>query len=76
MRIPDFNIEDLIENLRGTCSSLDMSLPDDMSFNDLSIEEIEKIDSEIFECQECNWWYEIIDMSEEEHICIDCKENR
>jgi len=64
--MPD--IKELIADLRGTCNTIDLA--------DFTIEELEKLDSEIFECSVCGWWYDI----EEEcgdgtsNVCEDCKD--
>jgi hypothetical protein len=61
------SIKQVIEDLKGTCSNIDVA--------DFTIEELEKLDSEIFECSICGWWYDI-----EEEVgegttlqCKDCK---
>lgn len=76
MKPTDFNIDSLIESLTGTCSSIDDKLPEGMDWNDLTMDDHNKIDNEIFCCDQCGWWCENSDMSENEddQICNDCHE--
>jgi len=63
--MPD--IKTVIADLRGTCNTIDL--------DDFTYEELEQLDTEIFECSVCGWWCDI----EEEcgdgtsNICTDCK---
>lgn len=45
------NIKQVIDELKGTCNNIDLA--------DFTIEELEKLDSEIFECSICGWWFNI-----------------
>lgn len=71
----NFNIHTLIEYLQGTCNSLQAGVEqcyEGMDESDLSKEDLEAIDNEIFCCETCNWWYEICEASEEDGVCNDC----
>jgi hypothetical protein len=72
-------IEKLIQYLQGTCMSLDEGiseiLGENFTSNDLTTDEFEHIDNEIFLCEDCGWWCELIEESEENpRTCIDCNE--
>lgn len=70
--------ETVVDDLRGTCKSLEQSLEqlglqhlqDDKEFH-------EYLDGEIFLCHVCGWWCEIYEECSEEHgldelTCEDC----
>ena len=63
------NIQDKIEELRGTSNSLDL--------DEFSIAELEVLDEHIFQCSQCGWWCPIEEEVGEstENICEDCKEH-
>lgn len=68
-------IEDLVENLRGTISAMS-SACEDLGIDELTQEEIEFIDNEIMCCANCGWWVETSDMKtseNDEQVCSDCK---
>lgn len=68
-------IRKIIDDLQGTCQSLDDACStQNICFNDLTIEELEVLDSEIFKCETCGWWYEISEESEETGKCDNCFE--
>lgn len=72
--------EELIESLRGTCmTSLNDKLDElfGLTEMDLSSEEEDLIDMEIFVCGECSWWCEAsqeseVDKGDGERYCTDC----
>jgi hypothetical protein len=72
-------ISELIDYLQGTCNSLDDGIHaiigEDFTTLDLSSENHEQIDGEIFNCDTCNWWYEVSSQSEDGSNCEDCCEN-
>ena len=76
MRPDDFDVQELINSLQGTCSSIDDHLPEGMNWEDLTNEDHEAIDNEIFLCAECGWWCEISEQveSDDEQYCRDCRE--
>lgn len=68
----NFDINRLIEYLQGTCNSLDGALSDlypNMDHMDLTSEDHDSIDNEIFLCDTCNWWCEIGDSCTETENC-------
>lgn len=80
MRHPDFDIEILINNLRGTCNSMEQVMDDlypEMDWMvDATKEELEGLDSEIFQCEECGWWceqHEMCDDNSGDWVCRDCR---
>lgn len=74
MRPPDFDIYELIEDLKGTPSSIDVALPAEMIPEDLTTEDHEKIDAEIFQCDRCGWWCEQDENHNGDEICEDCSD--
>jgi hypothetical protein len=76
MRPEDFDVQKLIEDLQGTCSSIDDHLPEGMNWENLTDEDHEAIDNEIFLCAECGWWCEACESNDKdgEIVCDDCKE--
>lgn len=76
MSVPDPRIQELAETLLGTPLSLtdvcrSMGLPDD-----LTKEQAEQLDSEVFECACCGWWCSSDEAHDEsgELICDQCEE--
>ena len=69
-------IEAIIEDLKGTCRSMsDACNSYGCEFDDLTTEELEDLDNEIFCCDTCGWWCEISDMCDDgENNCRDCAE--
>ena len=79
MRAANFDVDQLIQYLQGSCKTLEEAIRDsyDMSEGDLTEQDTDKIDSEIFLCSTCGWWCEISEMkldSSDEQICGDCCE--
>lgn len=78
MRAENFDVQTVIDHLQGTCmntlaSAIEELFPG-MTEDDLTTEDHEKIDIEIFVCDTCGWWCE---MSEEHdsdsgQVCDDC----
>lgn len=69
------DINKLIEILKGTCLGLNMACEScGYTEDDLSIEELDQLDSEIFECACCGWWYETSEANDVagEFLCNDC----
>lgn len=63
--------EELIEYLKGTCNSLDVGCA--VCLLDIDDIDYEKLDEEIFCCEECSWWCTVDESSHSEaNICIDC----
>jgi len=78
MRPEDFDVQQLVKDLQGTCNDIPDYLPEGMDEYDLTDEDHEFIDQEIFHCTVCGWWYEISEESgkdESELICQDCAED-
>lgn len=78
MKPQDFKISELIENLRGTCSSIDENLPEGMDWEDLTTEDHEIIDANIFKCETCSWWFDQGEQGDDndtdEEVCKECIE--
>lgn len=68
----EIDIDRIIEDLLGTCKSL-VSVLDSygLTEDDLSDKERFLMDNEIFLCDECGWWMEISQCTED-GICEDC----
>ena len=84
MKPVKFNIQDLIDSIEGTCNSIDSTVQsmyddgDDFDWmGDLTPEELETLDSQIFQCQQCGWWNEqpAEENEYEEWICYDCADH-
>ena len=71
-------LTDLVQTLVGTSDTLDSAIielfGEEYSEDSLTHEDREFIDSEIFLCATCGWWYEVADKSEIENetVCNDC----
>lgn len=75
--ITDIQLKELIDYLRGSCKSLDGGVRElfDIDGDDLTEEQLQEIDNEIFHCSQCGWWYEIAEESgkdDSDLICNDC----
>ena len=76
MRPENFDVHEMIDQLTGTCQSMDDVLPERMDFEDLTGEDCATIDENIFCCQTCNWWHEIESQSEDNpEECVECAES-
>lgn len=77
MRPKNFDVNELIETLQGSCDTLDAALPDGMEFIDLTKDDHDRIDSEIFLCEQCGWWCEQSEANESDggDVCQDCYDN-
>ena len=74
---PVVNIDEIIQKLQGTCYTLNEVLQDMYGENVTDIildkEHFEKISLELFNCNQCDWWYERSEEAEgDEGICEDC----
>lgn len=77
MRPKNFNIHDVIDALCGTCSTIDEHLPDEMEWTELTNDDHNAIDNEIFLCDTCGWWCELSERSDagaDGEVCEDCAE--
>lgn len=79
MLMSEEQLQQLIEDLRGSCQSLAECMPTGFDENDLTQDQHEAIDEAIFECARCNWWCEsseeqTIDDNADERICQECYE--
>lgn len=68
------SVEQIADELRGTCQPLHVVLErHDMEDADKDSQFCHDLDSRIFECNFCNWWWDHSEMSEEhDWICEDC----
>lgn len=72
-RDPDNHIDEMIENLQGTCKSLsEICELFDVSEDELKPKHYQAIRDEIFKCSTCDWWYEAHEETEGE--CESCYE--
>lgn len=69
-------LEKIIHDLQGTCQSLSGCLENyDLEEDDLSPDDLEEIDNNIFLCEECGWWcgLEELDEGHDQGMrCEDC----
>lgn len=78
MRVKKLN--EIVEFLQGTCMhTLDDAVQEVFGENfdsqELTQEELEFLDNEIFKCGCCGWWCEISEMSEQDQYCSECFES-
>ena len=74
MKPENFDIQELIDHLQGTCKSLQEGLNDlypEMDVSDLTEKDNEEIDNQIFNCDTCNWWCEACEQDEDGN-CENC----
>ena len=66
-------LDNIIQDLRGTCQVLD-EVAAYWGAGELSIEDLEYIETEIFLCEGCGWWCELCEQHYEdgEPLCQDC----
>jgi hypothetical protein len=74
MTIDPKHLPEIVHDLQGTCQDVSEAL---IHFGyideDLDHEAALYIDERIFCCGQCEWWFEIAEMSEEvEWVCEDC----
>lgn len=79
MRPDNFDINVIIEYLKGSTQTLYGCISDhypNMSDDDLTLEDHEQIDNEIFWCDQCDWCYETSEANENPDgggdLCNDC----
>lgn len=79
MRSENFDIDNTIEYLRGTCTNTIDSAVNElypgMNEGDLTVDETNQIDDEIFECDDCGWWCEVSQRCETDgdgDVCEEC----
>jgi hypothetical protein len=74
MRPADFDVQETIQYLEGSCQTLTAGLPDGMFEEELTEKEKELIDDSIFLCACCGWWWEIAQNNDffGESYCDDC----
>jgi hypothetical protein len=83
-KFSDEEIADLIGALQGTCGDMNSTIMElfgeDYSEDDLTEEERNTIDNQVFLCTDCGWWCEACQESQEcldgERICEECHEIR
>lgn len=72
-------VEEVAEELRGTCDSLQTVLErNDMEGMDNDAEFCAALDALVFECECCMWWHEQSEMGErndDRWICESCTED-
>lgn len=68
MRPQDFDPRKIVETLQGTCmetleSAIQTHYPD-MDEDDLTSDDYDYIDNEVFRCECCGWWCESSEQTE------------
>ena len=67
-------VSELVNYLIGSSCSLDEAI-EYFGFEDLTLDELGELDSYIFCCDGCGWWYSIADAAEDDiygRYCNDC----
>ena len=61
-------MQEVISDLKGTCNTINL--------DEFTVEELEELDEEIFECNTCGWWCDIDEEVGEgtQLICQECNE--
>lgn len=76
MLLSDDQVQTLIYELQGTATSLDEAMPEGFSEDDLTEDQLNEIDLEIFRCEACSWWFEVSDEADtgddQERVCLNC----
>ena len=87
MRHPDFDPEDIVQRLQGTCDDLSQAFGvygpmhddytlkyPDMTEDDLIDSDYNYIDNFIFLCAQCGWWCDVGEAHDNHmgDICDDC----
>lgn len=71
--LSDEQMNRLIDFLQGTCRTLEDALQAlfGLSEDDLTIVDHHTIDTEIFVCDICEWWFEMCEMAEDHKLIYD-----
>lgn len=74
MRAENFDYDKIVNICLGTCnedleSAISYHYPE-MDVDDLTLEDHDLIDNEMFLCDACGWWCEASELEEE--FCTDC----
>lgn len=67
-------LDKIVADLRGTCQDID-EVADYHSAGELTIDDLEYIETWVFLCEGCGWWCDVGEMRENEdgeHVCEDC----
>ncbi len=74
--ITNEQVDELIDYLRGTCKTLNEGTQDLFEKDEeiLSQSNLEKIDNEIFRCEQCDWWFDDSELNDNKgsNFCDDC----
>lgn len=64
----------IIRYLQGTCNTLDDACETHgIEFIELTHQDFDIIDNEIFHCEQCGWWCEVSERAEDSELCEDCE---
>lgn len=81
MKITNQQLDDFIQELLGTCKSMDEAKREFFEDadgvdedDDFTSDQLETICSEISNCETCGWWVEVGEIDENEN-CLDCNED-
>lgn len=73
-------LDDICSSLSGTClNSVEQECENrGISYNDLTLENFDYIDEQIFNCEECGWWCDTSELNDTygEQLCDDCYQER
>jgi hypothetical protein len=74
MKTENFDVQVLIYHLQGSCDTLNSAIDTlfpGMSEDDLTEDDHNEIDNQIFLCETCGWWCEICEQDLDGN-CEDC----
>lgn len=76
MLLTEDQVQTLIYELQGTCKTMDEAMPEGFTEDDLTEDQLNEIDQEIFRCADCSWWFEASDEADTgkdgERVCLNC----
>lgn len=56
-KVSDADVQNIIDYLQGTCDSLQVACSAyGYDEDDLTMEQLEELDNQIFRCASCEWW--------------------
>lgn len=77
-RPEDFDPQKIVDCLQGTIGTIQEALDHyypEMDEDELTTDDHQVLDNEIFECTECGWWCEVSQSTESadgENVCDEC----
>lgn len=67
-------VHELAETLQGSANYLESVCMDLFETDDIAIESLQELDQMIFQCEQCGWWMEHSEMTEDPDHDWQCRE--